>query len=182
MAESLVPRLDTLRPEIKARWTALLRAETAAPAATTALIRPEMLVFMLDDTLTRLSASLEVRAQARRPPLKSRQFRASHAGCACGLHLLLTYYVAGARSLHTALPMGFGRARREILRYFNSLARQDMTALCDVCRQRGGPHCRLREQVERLEAARLGGAVSPPAAASPATPSGTGRSPGGTPG
>lgn len=144
MADSLVSRLDTLRPEIKARWTALLRAEPAAPPATTALIRPEMLVFMLDDTLTRLSASLEVRARARRSPLKSRQFRASHAGCECGLHLLLTYYLAGARSLHMALPMEFGRARRKILRCYNSLARQDMTALCDVCRQRGGPQCRLR--------------------------------------
>lgn len=41
---------------------------------------------------------------------------------------------------------------------------------------------KLREQVERLEATRPGGAVSPPAAASSATPSGTGRSPGGTPG
>ena len=40
---------------------------------------------------------------------------------------------------------------------------------------------KLREQVERLVAARPG-AVSPPAAASPATPSATGRSPGGTPG
>ena len=99
MAESLVPRLDTLRPEIKARWAARLQAEPAALAATTALIHPEMLVFMPDDTLTRLSARLEIRAQARRPPLKSRQLRASHAGCACGLHLLLTYYVAGARSL-----------------------------------------------------------------------------------
>jgi|CXWL01.1.fsa_nt_gi voltage-gated potassium channel len=39
---------------------------------------------------------------------------------------------------------------------------------------------KLREHVERLEAARPGGAVSPPAAASPATPSATGRSPGGT--
>ena len=41
---------------------------------------------------------------------------------------------------------------------------------------------KLREQVEQLETARPGGAVSPPAAASPATPSVTGRSPGGTPG
>lgn len=144
MADSLVSRLDTLRSEIKARWTALLRAEPAAPPATTVLIRPEMLVFMLDDTLARLSASLEVWAQARRSPRKALQFWASHAGCECGLHLMLTYYVAGARSLHTALPLMFGRTRREILRCFNSLARQDMTALCDVCRQRGGPLCGLR--------------------------------------
>lgn len=41
---------------------------------------------------------------------------------------------------------------------------------------------KLREQVERLEAVRPGDAVSPPAAVSPATPSATGRSPGGTPG
>lgn len=41
---------------------------------------------------------------------------------------------------------------------------------------------KLREKVEALEAARPGGAVSPPSAASPATPSATGPSPGGTPG
>lgn len=41
---------------------------------------------------------------------------------------------------------------------------------------------KLRDKIERLEAARTNAPVSPPAAASPATPSATGRSPGGKPG
>lgn len=41
---------------------------------------------------------------------------------------------------------------------------------------------KLREKLEQTEAARPGPAVSPPAAASPSTPSATGRSPGETPG
>ena len=41
---------------------------------------------------------------------------------------------------------------------------------------------KLREKIDQLEAGRPGAAVNPPAAASRATPSATGRPPGGTPG
>ena len=47
---------ETLRPVIKARWAALLRAEMGSePRVATALVNPAMLVFLLDDTLARLS-------------------------------------------------------------------------------------------------------------------------------
>jgi hypothetical protein len=140
----LVHRLDGLRPAIKARWTALLCAEPATPRARAALITPEMLVFMLDDTLARLSVSLGGSKTATKRMRILAPFGAMRSGCHCGLNLLLTYYLAGARALRETLPMDFGPARVEVIRRFNRLAHDEMTALCGVCRHRGGGLCSLR--------------------------------------
>ena len=157
---------------IKARWEALLRVEPAGPVSAASIIKPDMLVFMLDDTLGRLDAKL-------REPLTNERLRrdlapygAMRTGCQCGLHLLLTFYLAGARALHESLPLEYGLARVEVLHNFNRLAHDDMAALCGICRHRGGTLCGLRPETAPLN--------RPGVAASPATPSATGRSRAGT--
>ena len=164
--------LDGLLPAIKARWAELLLTEPAAPPAANALITPAMLVFMLDESLVRLKDRLRAPAGAGRSRRDHAPFSPRRAGCQCGLHILLSYYVAGARALRENLPAEFGPARLEMIRRFNHLAHAEMTALCGVCLQRGGSLCSLQAA-----------AVSPPsAAASRARPRGTGRSRGGKPG
>ena len=145
MEVGLVPRLDALRPAIKTRWTALLRADPvlAAPA-TPALVTREMLAYMLDDTLARLSASLLASAKPDRRPLTLDGLGSKGAGCACGIYLLWSYYLAGAQALKEKLPAVFGPARVVVLDRFNRLAHDEMVALCGVCRERCGRECGFR--------------------------------------
>lgn len=137
-----MPRLDALRPAIKTRWTALLRADPviAAPA-TPALVTREMLPYMLDDTLARLSASLLASAKPDRRPLTLDGLGSKSAGWACGIYLLLSYYLAGSQALKEKLPAVFGPARAVVLHRFNRLALDEMAALCGVCRECCGHDC-----------------------------------------
>ena len=145
-----MPRLDALRPAIKTRWTALLRADQviAAPA-TPALVTREMLVFMLDDTLARLSASLLASAKPDRRPKTLEGLASKCGGCACGMALLLAYYLAGAQALKEKLPAVFGPARAVVLNRFNRLAHDEMVALCGVCHDRCGHECGFRPKPPR---------------------------------
>lgn len=133
--------LDALRPVLKQHWIARLRLAPAAPPGT-GLVTPDMLVFMVDGTIDRLVASLGG-TTARRPARPAR-FNSSRAGCHCGLHLLLSYYLAGAHALRETLPADLGFARPEVLRCFTRLAHEEMNALCDACNHHGGSLCQLR--------------------------------------
>jgi hypothetical protein len=139
-----------VRPRIRTRWEARLRVAPAVPRSVRSLVTPEMLVFMLDDTLARLEtrlAGLSADGPPRRPHAT---FRLTHAGCECGLHLMLTYYETGAEALKECLPAATGAARLVILHEFNAMAHEEMAALCGVCRHRGGPNCSLQPAREPL--------------------------------
>lgn len=140
MAGEPASPFDALRHALKPRWTARLRQAPAAPPGA-GLVTPEMLVLLVDGTIDRLVASLGG-APARRP-VRPARFNPTRAGCHCGLHLLLTYYVAGAHALREALPAVPGSDRREVLHCFNRLAREEMTVLCGTCIHRGGSLCQL---------------------------------------
>jgi hypothetical protein len=142
MTGSLAVSFDALRPKIKARWTELLREGTAAPAAATPLVTPAMLVFLIDESLIRLGTSLRTPAARDRMPQDLAGFGPTRAGCHCGLHLLLSYYLAGAQALRETLPAGRGRIG--VLHLFNHVAHAEMTALCDSCPHRGEALCGLR--------------------------------------
>jgi hypothetical protein len=133
---------DALRTKIKTRWTELLREGAAAPAAATPLVTPGMLVFLIDESLARLGAGLRTPADPAAAAPDLADFTPTRAGCHCGLHLLLSYYLAGAQALRETLPAGRGRVKVQHL--FNHIAHQEMMALCDHCPHRGGKLCGLR--------------------------------------
>ncbi len=139
MEPSPVAVLDALRPVIRTRWAELLSAAPPAPPPAAALVRPEMLVFLIDDTLDRFA----VNADAPRRPRPGAPVRDRRTDCQCGLHLLLSYYLAGARALREILPDRLGPGRVALLHAFNRLAHDDMAALCGRCHHRGGPLCCL---------------------------------------
>jgi hypothetical protein len=144
MKEDLAARFDALRPAIKARWATMLGTGPAAAPAATGFVTPDMLVFMLDDTLARLTDRLRKSAVPDGLRRDLGPFEAVGAGCQCGLHLLLTYYKTGGRALDEGLPAKFGPGRVEILHSFNELAHDEMAALCGICRHRGGTECSLQ--------------------------------------
>lgn len=174
MPDDIASPLEALRPAIKARWDFLLRKAPASPVPAMSIVKPGMLVFMLDDTLARLTERLREPLPADRPRRDLAPYGGMRTGCQCGLHLLLTYYLAGARALHESLPGTFGPARVKVQHAFNQLAHDEMAALCGACRHRGGALCCLRPEPDTIN--------PPDAAALPATPSAPGRSPAGRPG
>ncbi len=141
MDPGLVARLDALRPVLKRDWAGRLHQAPAEPPGA-GLVTPEMLVLLVDGTIDRLLSRLGGAPAGHRE--RPGRFNYARTGCHCGLHLLLTYYLAGARALRETLPAELGAARGEVLHCFNQLAREEMTALCDVCNHRGGALCSLR--------------------------------------
>ena len=145
MEDGLVPRFEVLKPVIRTRWAALLRmAPGADPRESTALVTPEMLVYMLDDTLSRLGESLKDPAGWDRRPRSLARYGSGRAGCQCGLHLILIFFLTGTQALRESLPKEFGPDRVKVLGCFNRLAQDEMAALCGVCRHRAGEKCGLR--------------------------------------
>ena len=132
--------LDALRPAIKTGWRNLLRQLPDEPAGPGPLVNSGMLVLMIDHTLDRLAARLHEPCATRQTRDLS-PFASMRAGCQCGLNLLLGYYQAGAQALRENLPEEIGTARIELLDRFNQLAHDEMSALCSICRFRGGPQC-----------------------------------------
>lgn len=141
--DSLAP-LESLKPTIKARWKTLLREIPSRPRQTTAVVMPEMLVLMIDDTLTRLTGKLRClpdRASISPVPTHHQKAKTS---CQCGLNLLMNYYLSGVRALRDILRSEPGLDRRHICRCFNLLAREEVLALASICRFRGSATCGLR--------------------------------------
>jgi hypothetical protein len=105
-----------------------------------------MLVFMLDDTLARFCASLSTTPLTARKRHDLTPFGGMRTGCQCGVHLLLTYYLSGARALRETLPVELGLDRVEVLHHFNRLAHDEMAVLCEICQHRGGVACGLQQK------------------------------------
>jgi len=136
--------LESLKPTIKARWKTLLREIPSRPRQSTAVVMPEMLVLMIDDTLGRLASKLHrLPDRASFPPVTAHHQKAK-ANCQCGLNLLMNYYLSGVRALRDILAGEPGLDRRHICRCFNLLAREEVLALASVCRFRGSATCGLR--------------------------------------
>lgn len=163
MTRNAAVGFTALRAKIKARWTELLLEGPAAPPAATPLVTPAMLVFMIDESLARFAVRLSAPEARDRAPRALTRFSPTRAGCHCGLHLLLSYYLAGAQALRETMPAGAGRIA--VLHLFNHVAHEELTALCGVCPQRGGALCSLRPG---LASGRRKGNIPPPS--SPACP------------
>jgi hypothetical protein len=143
MPDNLAARLETLQPAIKACWAALLQTEPTPTTTGAPFITSKMLVHQIDATLVRLTDRLREPLTMDRRRRDLVPFGEMRAGCHCGLHLLLAYYLAGARALREVLPAAFGVERVEVLHVFNQLGHDDMAALCGICHHRGGALCCL---------------------------------------
>jgi len=159
MHTGLINRLDDLRPAIRRRWSELLQQQPAHSPATRAIVTPAMLALMVDETLARLYRSLRAAKRPVRRTCNLTRFGSMTSGCQCGLHLLLSYYLAGARALRETLRGQPDYGRAEVLHHFNRIAHDEVKALCDICQLRGADDCGLSEG--RIAEARLGATVLP---------------------
>lgn len=132
--------LERLRPRIKRRWEALLRAQPVASA----LASPDTLIFLMDETLNQLNAAGSSRSLKswlhRHPALVANQ---SH--CACGINPLLAYYSTGRLALDEIAQPEMDDAYQELALYYHGIAQKDIEALCGVCCHKGATTCSQRQ-------------------------------------
>lgn len=134
MHEETLQCLAALRPAIKQRWAALLRA---APARSP-LAHPDLVVYLLDDILDRVDAALLL------PPGNDRRAppRAGPAGsCGCGLNPLLPCFIAGEQALIELAAPVLGTELNFLLARYHAVADLEMRRFCGVCVYRDTAAC-----------------------------------------
>ncbi len=131
---------------IKSDWESLLRAEpTRSP-----LGQPDTLVFLMDETLTRLCEGLRDQSEPSWKTPHQQHLRLSPFSCSCDLNPLLTYFATGELAVRSAL-LGKTNEREleEVLLIFHALAQQEINTMCSICRQRPRAHCQ-REDILKV--------------------------------
>jgi hypothetical protein len=137
---ALMTALSARRPQIRARWEDLLRAEKV----TTPLANPDALVHLIDWTLDEVFRTLQSLPPRRRLP---RSPRGTDADCPCGRNPLLTYFAAGEQSLQESLvlsqaqclhlePLERDTALHELNFTLRHIARREIGAFCALCQLR----------------------------------------------
>lgn len=143
MHEALLQSLRRHRSFLRSRWESLLRAEPVY----TPLANPDVLVLMMDTTLTEVEAGLRSlpgrRLTANRPKSCS-----IHAACPCGLNPLLAYFETAERALDETLsvipaprlesePAIFAREAfvANVKRAFKAVKHREIATFCAVCQQ-----------------------------------------------
>jgi len=147
--ERAISLLQELRPLIKQRWEAQLRAEPV----TSPLSNPDALVYLMDETLDQLAAAMHARSVKV-------WLRRHHAAVApqcektiCGLNPLLTYYITGRIALGTVAAERLGPVFADVMLFFHTIAQRDLEALCGVCCHQGCTTCPQRARVLEPERA-----------------------------
>lgn len=151
MHESLLHGLRAQRPEIHARWEALLRTERV----NTPLANPDALVHLIEWTLDQIFAEVRPAAAWRRlgPVARSE--------CPCGRNPLLAFFLAGEQALLEALvlrqaadgqldPAERDTELAELQHSIREIARREVEAFCAVCLHR---HEALAHQPAHMHAA-----------------------------
>ena len=136
-----VRTLERMRPAIKRRWAKLLRARPVPSP----LAHPDVLVYLMDQTLDQLCSALRTRSfrswLKRNPvviaPLQSR--------CTCHLNPLLTYYCLGEQALRETGELALGNGMSEVALFYHGLAQRELDALCGACCHRDAPGCQTTQ-------------------------------------
>lgn len=132
MNEDLIRQIDGLRPRIKRRWELLLRA---APAPSP-LAHPDVMVYLLDEVLDRLQASLRAAPDPSGgvacPPRTS---------CGCALNPLLPCFITGEQALIEVAAPELGPRLNDLLARYHALADEQLQSLCGVCVHRRSMAC-----------------------------------------
>jgi hypothetical protein len=144
MQEELVPALAARRPQICARWSALLHIERA----NSALAHPDTLVHLMDWCFNGVLQSLTAQPSGKgfHPTRASIQ----RPECPCGRNPYLYFFVAGEQAFLEALvltqaelpkldPVARDQAVADLFSAIRTLARSEVESFCSVCQYRDDP-------------------------------------------
>lgn len=139
---SLLYALRTRRPEIRARWEALLRIERI----NTPLANPDTLVHLFDWTLDEVYGAISMDGPVSLgPPVNG---SLSTPRCACGRNPYVAYFKAAKQALMEALvlsqsgmsllnPIERDSAADEMRAAIDALANREIASFCALCTHRG---------------------------------------------
>ena len=141
MDQSVIDRIELLRPTIKREWGALLRAEpTLSP-----LGHPDTLTFLMDETITQVIKSVRthtLKSWIQRSPVLLAPLQRH---CHCQQNPLLNYYATGELALRAALRPKFDAATCEaLLTVYHVKAQREIETLCAVCQVHDAKECRTK--------------------------------------
>jgi hypothetical protein len=139
--QSVISRLEALRPAIKREWDHLLRTEPALSP----LANPDTLVFLMDETLDQLLQGVRTRPARTTPREAALLLTPLQRRCTCGLNPLLTYYATGELALRAVTAAPLGENFEPVLLVLHGIARREIDALCGVCCHRNTPGCLHRQ-------------------------------------
>ena len=130
MDQSVIDRIESLRPVIKREWGTLLRAEpTLSP-----LGHPDTLTYLMDETITQVMKNIHgqpLKSWIQRSPVLLAPLQRH---CHCRQNPLLNYYATGELALRAALRPEFDAESCEaILTVYHVKAQQEIETLCAVC-------------------------------------------------
>jgi hypothetical protein len=136
--ESVIQRLEGLRPALKREWEALLRAEpTLSP-----LGNPDTLVYLMDETIGEVAKALRARSLKHAAANARALLVPLQRHCACGLNPLLNYYATGELALHMIGAKALSATELdEALICYHVLAQKEIDTLCGVCQHRASDRC-----------------------------------------
>ena len=155
MHDSSLSALQRMRPTLRKRWEALLRAEPVnSPLGT-----PEALVHLMDWTLDRVFAAVSNVQTRRRGKGRSSSTSFDQVAelCECGLNPLLAYFATAARALmqciflaESPLPNMTPDQRQsfasEMQQALHTVARSEISTLCSLCQRKTCAQVRATEQ------------------------------------
>lgn len=144
MQEELVHALATRRPQICARWSALLHIERA----NSALAHPDTLVHLMDWCFSGVLESLSAQNQGK--PTHPTRASTQRPECPCGRNPYLYFFVAGEQAFLEALvltqaelprldPVARDRAVADLFSSIRTLARSEVESFCSVCQYQHDP-------------------------------------------
>ena len=140
MKKAYLEALESHRADVKRKWEILLRA---APA-TTPLGNPDMLVYLMDESLGQLFSLFRSKSAhawlTRHPPATP----LIGTSCHCRLNPLINYFIAGQAALsfaaqavprnqHHLDDVAATGCIDELLMTFRFLAHREIHAFCEVC-------------------------------------------------
>jgi hypothetical protein len=142
MQSDLLGALRSRQPEIRARWTELLRVEPV----NTPLAHPEALAHLIDWTVSEIFSALGA-GRPRRHSTRDNTGTPYRLLCACGRNPLLSYFDAAGQALREALilaqaalpfldPIERDVSLEELNIVLQQVARHEIDAFCGVCQHR----------------------------------------------
>lgn len=146
MHESFLHDLRARRPEIHARWEALLRTERV----NTPLANPDALVHLIDWTLDQIFTGLRQNGGRRRHESRLAGAEA-RPECPCGRNPLLAFFLAGEQALLETLVLLQASASRldpaerdeelaELYHVIRGISRREIESFCSVCQYQHDSH------------------------------------------
>ncbi len=145
----LLRELEVMRPQIRARWEALLRIERLH----TPLANPDTLVFMFDQTLDEVLGALPgrpVSSAGPRPTCRSERnpmrvyFSALEQALLEALIHVQAGQIAPEPAKHTAAVAERTAAVTEVCAALRRIARREIATLDQICKPRGRQRGRTR--------------------------------------